>query len=65
MATEQDVLAEAGRQVLARSCPGVGQGPAGELRLRLHCRRHLSRGCSSCFGPWASGTWWWWTTAIR
>lgn len=38
---------------------------AGRLRPGSRSRRRHCRGCSSCSGPWASGTWWWWTTAIR
>ena len=40
-------------------------GLAGELRPCPCCRRRRSHGCSSCSGPWASGTWLWWTIAIR
>lgn len=50
--------------ILPRPLPG-GAGLAGELRPCPCCRRRPSHGCSSCSGPWASGTWWWWTIAIR
>lgn len=44
---------------------GAASPAGGSTEARPLCRTRPCHGCSSCFGPWASGIWWWWTTATR